>query len=282
MGDILLSPKKKNRHLYILLSGNLYVHLKSINTKPLDIIEPGEAVGEMSVFDRKNPSAYVVASKESKVLVISENTLWTLINNTNGIARNLLHTLADRIRYGHGTILDRERRARKHAKEAYIDSLTGIHNRRWLDNMFGSEIQRASIENSPVSLLMVDVDHFKPFNDTYGHLVGDMVLRIVADSMRRKIRPNDMIARFGGEEFCILLPDTQLKYAAKLAERLRLAVMNAALMDEKTNKPLSVTISLGVAQLHPGEDLNTLLARADMALYKAKNNGRNRVEISKY
>jgi diguanylate cyclase len=129
---------------------------------------------------------------------------------------------------------------------------------------------------------MVDVDHFKPFNDTYGHLVGDMVLRIVADSMRRKIRPNDMIARFGGEEFCILLPDTKLKYAPKLAERLRLAVMNAALMDEKTNKPLSVTISLGVAQLHPGEDLNTLLARADMALYKAKNNGRNRVEISKY
>jgi diguanylate cyclase (GGDEF)-like protein len=91
-----------------------------------------------------------------------------------------------------------------------------------------------------------------------------------------------MIARYGGEEFCILLPETQLKFAAKLAERLRVAVMNADLMDEKTGKRLSVTISLGVAQRHSGENLNTLMARADMALYKAKNSGRNRVEISQY
>ena len=138
-----------------------------------------------------------------------------------------------------------------------------------------NEIQRAKRYKRPLSLIIFDIDHFKKINDTYGHKVGDEVLKALSKLIKKNIRKIDFAARWGGEEFVILAPETNVEGAKKLAEKLRQAV-------ETYKFPTvgKVTISLGVAQLEPDEKPEDFIVRADMALYKAKEGGRNRVEIA--
>ena len=126
---------------------------------------------------------------------------------------------------------------------------------------------------------MADIDNFKQLNDCYGHLAGDHTLQTVARILRENIRPGDSVARFGGEEFAIILPNTKLETALFIAERIRHAVSMATLdkNERKPRPPITVNISLGVAQMHAGEPLETLIMDADAALYRAKREGRNRV-----
>ena len=133
--------------------------------------------------------------------------------------------------------------------------------------------QRAS---DPACLGIVDVDYFKRFNDRYGHLAGDEALCFVADSLRGQFRPTDMIARYGGDEFVVLLPETKIEQALQCAERVRKAVEEGDPLGEQ-GPPFKVTISIGVAEMQPGDVLETLLQRADSALYQAKLSGRNRI-----
>jgi diguanylate cyclase (GGDEF)-like protein len=151
------------------------------------------------------------------------------------------------------------------------DSLTGLANRRLLDIIFERNFIRARRFASPLSVLMLDIDHFKKYNDAYGHLAGDRLLCEVADTTLKEIRETDLVARYGGEEFLILLPDTDITHAHETAERIRKAV-------EKKTK---VTVSLGVSTLQHGmREKEELIDKADTALYKAKQKGRNRVEAA--
>jgi diguanylate cyclase len=125
---------------------------------------------------------------------------------------------------------------------------------------------------------MTDIDHFKAFNDTWGHLTGDQVLRLVAISVKQNVKGQDIAARYGGEEFAVILPNTVLRSALTVADHIRRAVMSKELMKRSTGQNLGrVTISLGVATLHNGDTAQSLIARADACLYAAKRNGRNRV-----
>jgi diguanylate cyclase len=125
---------------------------------------------------------------------------------------------------------------------------------------------------------MTDIDHFKNFNDTWGHLTGDQVLRLVAMSMKQNVKGQDIAARYGGEEFAIILPNTVLRAAVTVADHIRRAVMSKELMKRSTGEHLGrVTISIGVASLQPSDTAATLIDRADACLYAAKRNGRNRV-----
>ena len=126
---------------------------------------------------------------------------------------------------------------------------------------------------------MVDVDHFKRVNDQYGHPAGDRMLYAVAQSLVNLMRPNDMIVRFGGEEFIVLLPDLELPEAMTIAERLRAGIAAVKVRIDGVLEPLSVTVSLGVDRMLPNETLETLVASADAALYRAKAGGRNRVAV---
>jgi diguanylate cyclase len=129
-----------------------------------------------------------------------------------------------------------------------------------------------------LSLVMTDIDHFKAFNDTWGHLTGDQVLRLVAMSLKQNVKGQDTAARYGGEEFGVILPNTVLRAALTVADHVRRAVMSKELMKRSTGQNLGrVTISLGVATLHKGDTVQSLIARADACLYAAKRNGRNRV-----
>jgi diguanylate cyclase len=127
-------------------------------------------------------------------------------------------------------------------------------------------------------MLMFDIDHFKSFNDNYGHLTGDQVLRLVALSLKQTIKGQDIIARYGGEEFAVVLPNTGLRQALSVADNIRRAVMSRELKKKSTGEILGrVTISVGVSTLQPGDDIYTLIERADLCLYAAKRNGRKRV-----
>jgi len=167
-------------------------------------------------------------------------------------------------------------------KVARVDATTRIANRRRLDEVLEEEWQRAIRQRINISLLLLDVDHFKNFNDRYGHLAGDECLRVIADVMNRSLRRSgDLLARFGGEEFAIVLPNTDAKGAYELAEQVRLAVRNAGIANEGVPDSL-MTVSVGIATAAPrlGDEATALLAAADRALYSAKRGGRDRVESS--
>lgn len=158
------------------------------------------------------------------------------------------------------------------------DPLTHLSNRRFLMKTLEKELQRCERSQKPMALIMVDVDHFKPVNDTYGHQQGDVVLQTLADQMKAHLRDYDLAARFGGEEFALVLPETALAEAVQVAERLRVAISELRIPAD--HNEIRLTISLGVATYpHPKvRTVDNLILEADRALYNAKERGRNRVE----
>jgi diguanylate cyclase len=162
--------------------------------------------------------------------------------------------------------------------ESLTDPLTGLANRKYFDMSLAEALEATAERSEPLSLVMTDIDHFKSFNDTWGHLTGDQVLRLVAMSVKQNVKGQDIAARYGGEEFALVLPNTVLRSAITVADHIRRAVMSKELMKRSTGQNLGrVTISLGVATARKGDTMQSLIARADACLYAAKRNGRNRV-----
>jgi diguanylate cyclase len=159
-----------------------------------------------------------------------------------------------------------------------VDFLTGVANRKAFDDKLAKCASEASTDKSDLCLLLIDIDHFKKFNDDYGHIVGDEVLKFVTKKTKEIVRGRDFLARFGGEEFVVILPQTPLSGAKTVAENIRAFFSEAKLTAVATSKKLGkVTVSIGAALYRPGEPLETFINRSDQALYLAKNSGRNRV-----
>lgn len=170
-------------------------------------------------------------------------------------------------------------------RSGFTDVLTGWNNRRYLSVRLGEELARARRDRSGIVCLMLDVDHFKRVNDTWGHAAGDAVLREIAQRIESQVRASDVAARYGGEEFVVLLPNTLVESATLLAERIRNAI-SKTLFDLPCGEQVRVTASIGISEVHPGPDdtdLKTvgdsLVARADVALYAAKSAGRDQVIV---
>ncbi|MCK4974541.1 MAG: GGDEF domain-containing protein, partial [Sulfurimonas sp.] len=164
---------------------------------------------------------------------------------------------------------------KKIEEKAYIDSLTGVYNRNKFDEVLDYEVKQAKRYHSSLSIAIVDIDHFKQFNDTYGHLLGDEVLSLLAKTIQKNIRDTDVFARWGGEEFVVLMPSTNINEAKTAAEHLRKKVEQIELKDIG-----GITASFGVTQFLEHDNEEELFKRADRALYKAKENGRNCVKSS--
>ncbi len=160
-------------------------------------------------------------------------------------------------------------------EQAHEDHLTGILNRRGLDNAFKRELEHSKELHTSICLALIDIDNFKKFNDTHGHKVGDDVLVYLAETMKETTRPEDIVARFGGEEFVILLPDTEINEAVSIVSRVRRNLTKHFFLHQ--NNRLLITFSAGVAEHQLGETQENILVRADKALYQAKNNGKNQV-----
>lgn len=166
----------------------------------------------------------------------------------------------------------------KSEERARTDTLTGLPNRRALDEFFRVAQIAAMEKDDPLSVLLIDIDHFKRFNDDFGHSVGDQVLRVMAKVLRERVRDIDLPARYGGEELIAVLPGADLTTCAAVAERIRLAVSECAITSRTTGEILpSITVSIGVGQFQLGESMTDLVDRCDRALYVAKRGGRNLV-----
>jgi len=164
-------------------------------------------------------------------------------------------------------------------EESLTDALTGISNRKAFDAALEHTILSVREQNTPFCVLLADIDHFKQFNDTHGHLVGDKVLRFVASTLKSCLKGKDMAARFGGEEFTVILPQTALPGAKAIAEQIRQTISHGELKDMGSGRGYGrITISIGIAQFRTNELPNDLIRRTDLALYMAKERGRNRVE----
>jgi len=168
------------------------------------------------------------------------------------------------------------------------DALTGIHNRRYFMQRLEEEVVLGLRENRPVSCLFIDIDHFKAFNDVYGHAVGDEVLRYVADIIKKQMRLSDVLARYGGEEFAAILANTDTRLAQEIAERIRLSIFEAVLKVKSVPDDLHITVSIGCTTMFNTKTSNvsvlgeTLLNAADKALYASKDAGRNCINVSDF
>jgi len=162
--------------------------------------------------------------------------------------------------------------------ESLTDSLTGLSNRRMFDETLRMRLDEARAQRADLCLLLCDIDHFKRFNDTWGHHTGDQILRFLASALQAHARPDFLVARYGGEEFAVIMPRVPARVAAQTAETLRAAIQAKRLRRRSTNEDLGqVTVSIGVSRLQPGDTTQGLIERADACLYASKRNGRNQV-----
>jgi diguanylate cyclase (GGDEF)-like protein len=266
--------------LYIVLRGALSVATDTrtgMADGTVSKILPGESVGEQSVLDEEANLSSITALEYSELLVIEAEVVWQLIDESNVLARNLLRLLSFRIRAANAQLRRRQKLGEFYRQLSMIDGLTGLYNRAWLNDLLPTMISTAHSSNAPLALIMIDLDHFKQFNDTHGHLAGDQALRAAAQVLSGALRPTDFAVRYGGEEMMVLLPDTSDKVAVAVAERLCERMQQATVFADMRQPLPHITASFGVATLHPQQSEQDLIAAADAALYRAKALGRNRV-----
>lgn len=279
-GQTVSQPHNSDACVYAVLRGalgnTLIDETQGVRTEK---ILPGESVGELSVLDDAAHSSTLIALQETDLLVIESSTLWRLIDEADGVARNLLRQLSFRLRAANAKLRRREKVGEFYRQLSMVDGLTNLNNRAWLNDKLSVLIEEAHRTNQAFSLIMIDLDYFKQFNDQHGHLAGDNALRTAAGVLSAALRPSDFAVRYGGEELIVILPDSNdvagTMVAQRLCERMRLAVV----FDDMRIPLPHITASFGVAALAPQQDANDLLASADAALYRAKEAGRNQVAV---
>lgn len=280
VGCTLLAPGDLNTSLFIVVSGRLLVYLEDPGGRHYLALEVGDCAGEMSFIDGRTASAHVVASADSHVLELQHADVMRLIDAASTFARNLLRVMSTRVRNDNAQLQRSFHLQREYERAAKTDLLTGVHNRRWMEEMFPRQITRSERAGHALALMMVDLDRFKRLNDTYGHLIGDIVLKATARRLADALRPTDFLVRYGGEEFVAMLPGAPPQAAMTAAERLRLAVEHTEFAAPEPYTMLRLTVSIGVAMLAPQDTVETLIERADNALHQAKAAGRNSVVLA--
>ena len=240
--------------------------IKCLNNKSEYILTPDKKIGVFPLISEGKLLGSIVTKSTDNVL--SEKEINYLEQLTNQAA----------------TTISRANVYAEILKHATLDALTGFNNRRQLEERIKQEVSSAKRQKRDLCAIMTDIDFFKSVNDTYGHATGDLVLKTVSRVIKLQLRDYDIAGRYGGEEFSIILPYTRILEAKMVAERLRKAVENTKIDISKVNnetndKNISVTISLGIAEYENGDDEHTILQKADKALYKAKEGGRNKAEI---
>ena len=276
-GELLLNPHERNENVFVVLSGRLRVHVGAPETPPLAVMDVGACVGEMSIIEDRDPSAYVIAAEDSHLLVIHQGVLWELVNASHAFAKNLLVVMSERVRSHNKVIAENYGELRRYERNATTDALTGLGNRHSMIESFPREIERCRKDGQPIALMMIDIDNFKRFNDTFGHTAGDRALTLVSRTLVRQFRSRDVLVRYGGDEFAILLPNVDTEVAMRIGDRVRRAVSGDTGESHDSLIKMPIRISIGVAECVDEHDLDQLIRAADAALYRAKHDGRDTV-----
>ncbi|MEJ2346396.1 MAG: GGDEF domain-containing protein [Gammaproteobacteria bacterium] len=280
-GYLLLSPERFADCMYVVLDGEIQVQLDAKGERIVTRLGAGHCVGEMSVIEALPPSAYVVTVVPTRLLAIDGTTLRTILSYSSRVAENLLQMVCRRLRKDN-LLLGRSLVERDELEaQAWVDALTGLYNRHWFDQSLRVLIQHCRYRGARLSLLMLDADHFKQYNDTHGHLAGDLALSTFAQAVRAHLRPGDHAARYGGEEIAVLLPEATLEEASRVAQKVLTAVREQTIHDRDGTPLPGISASIGVAQWQAGESAAALIARADGALYLAKHAGRDQVCLAR-
>lgn len=255
--------------------------IDNVGTKVVDEIEQVMAMIDAAVGTTTSYTESLVGASEKLTNAADREGLRliveTLVQSTREMEQTN-HALEHRLKASKNEINQLQENLEAVRHESLTDPLTTLANRKFFDQTLAKAIADAHASGEPLTLLMTDIDHFKKFNDTFGHLTGDQVLRLVAVAVKQNVKGQDLAARYGGEEFAVVLPNTALRQGLAVADHIRRAVMTKELMKRSTGEHLGrVTISVGVAALHKGENAQALIERADSCLYAAKRSGRNKV-----
>jgi len=270
-------------HLYqtYLSTQRISERLDLVGSKVVDEIDQVMAMIEAAAGSASSYSESLADASQKLVVTKDNDAVRLIVESLVHAAREMEHankTMEESLVASKREITQLQQRLESVRNESMIDPLTTLANRKSFDESLRRAIEEARNSHEPLSLMMCDVDHFKTFNDTYGHLTGDQVLRLVAMAVKQNVKGQDIAARYGGEEFAVVLPETLLRSAITVADHIRRAVMMKDLVKRSTGEHLGrITISIGVAQLHEDDQPQTLLERADRCLYAAKHHGRNRV-----
>lgn len=279
-GERLLEPGADNDCLYVVLRGELRVYLGGHEAPAHTVVGVGDCVGEMSVINGDGASALVIAAVETELLVMPQSTLWALIERSHGFARNLLAILAGRIRMDNLALVTTSSRSLEFEQASSVDPLTGLHNRRWMSEAFPRSIGRCVRNGASLCIVLAEIDRFKQLGEQQGPLTGDAVLRAVARRLAESLRSHDLIARYGGGNFAILLPQTPTEEGLRIAERLCLSVELMAVGKLTGGTIDRVTLSCGVAPLGLDTSLDALINAAQGALSRAKEDGGNEAGLA--
>ena len=283
-GDVLFMEGDEGSEMYIVESGEISVliRLPEGGEKEIAQIAPGSFFGEMSLFENAPRSATCCAKTDTGLLVISRSSFFHLIDESPVIAvkimSRMLSITAGRLKKTGRFVSDTVRWGEEALKKAVTDDLTGIYNRRFLDEALKEQFAKAAEKERPLSIVMVDMDHFRSINDQHGDALGDRLMLGVVDVFKSHVRGAGITARYGGDEFMILLPNTGQLAAHKIAEAIRDDVKKIDLLRNLDGKIKMLTVSQGIASFpDSGATVEELKSKADRALYSAKESGRDRV-----
>ena len=285
-GEVIIRENEPGNLFYIIQSGQAVVVKGDFETPTiLGFRGIGDAVGEMALLDNLPRSATVIALNHVSLHCLSREVFFKFISENPSFSLELMSMLSSRVRKSdeermHGHVREKQQVVvlETLSKQATHDPLTGLFNRRYLDQILYGEIAHARQNSSLVGILMADVDHFKQINDQYGHKAGDLMLQELGALMKKCVRLADIVCRYGGEEFVIIMPGASEPNVSKCAEEIRTKF--EALSVQFEGLEIKATISLGAAiyPLH-GSDVDEVFIHADRALYQAKEEGRNRVIV---
>jgi diguanylate cyclase len=263
-----------------LSSTRLTDRIDNVGAKVVDEIDQIMAMIEATAGSASNYSESL-ADVTQKLGAADRDGVRSIIESLVGATKDMEKTnnaLEARLKASKHEITQLQHNLEAVRNESLTDPLTALANRKFFDLALDKAMAESAKSGEPLSLLMTDIDHFKKFNDTFGHLTGDQVLRLVAQAVKQNVKGQDVAARYGGEEFAVVLPRTALQQALTVADHIRRAVMGKELMKRSTGEHLGrITISIGVAVRRPDDTAQSLIGRADTGLYAAKRNGRNRV-----
>jgi diguanylate cyclase (GGDEF)-like protein len=269
-GQILLTPGKLNDRIYVVLSGRLQAQLNADDAKPLALFGVSECVGEMSMFDDHQVSAYVIAATDCELLAIEHVEAWAVLNRSLEASHNLLALLSNRIRAANRTLEEWRESAQGFSALNYVNPVTGIYNRHWFSKNIERLILRHTRNQQPCAFILLKVDNSGLIDTRFGKLGSEQVQRSVVETLQRHLRPNDVEVHLDTDLFAIFLPQTGTDRAHLVADRLlgEIDQMVIGTPGGDALPPLALSIGVGLPQ--PDDTLVSLIARTLPAMRRAQ------------